>query len=146
MAVLSRKAIIEKSIADYGICFVTENMTEAVAVANEFASEHLELMVADPFAYLAKITNAGAVFMGSYAPEPLGDYFAGPNHTLPTNGTANFSSPLNVDDFMKKTSIIYYEQEALAKVGKQIMLFANQEGLSAHANAIAVRLPEQKKE
>ena len=102
MAVLSRKAIIEKSIADYGICFVTENMTEAVAVANEFASEHLELMVADPFAYLAKITNAGAVFMGSYAPEPLGDYFAGPNHTLPTNGTANFSSPLNVDDFMKK--------------------------------------------
>lgn len=143
MQKLSRIDIMGKSLANYGMIFVVENLEEAVAVANEFASEHLELMVANPFAYLPKVRNAGAIFLGAHAPEPLGDYFAGPNHTLPTNGTAKFSSPLNVDDFMKKTSILYYEREALEKVSEQIIAFAEKEGLTAHANAIAVRFRKE---
>ena len=107
--------------------------------ANEIASEHLEILTKDPFPVMTRIRNAGAVFLGEYSSEPLGDYFAGPNHVLPTNGTAKFFSPLNVDDFMKKTSIISYSKEALEKVHKDIELFAEREGLTAHANSIKVR-------
>lgn len=136
---LSRKEIIEKSLENYGYILVAQNMEEAIAAANEIASEHLEILTANPFEVMTKIKNAGAIFLGEYSSEPLGDYFAGPNHILPTNGTARFFSPLNVDDFLKKTSIISYSQDALSKVHKDIELFAEKEGLTAHANSIKVR-------
>ena len=136
---LERKEIIQKSLDHYGYILVAENMDQAIETANEIASEHLEILTRDPYEVMTKIKNAGAIFLGEYSSEPLGDYFAGPNHILPTNGTARFFSPLNVDDFMKKTSIISYSRQALEKVHKDIELFAQKEGLTAHANSIKVR-------
>lgn len=136
---LSREKIIRASLDNYGYIFVAPNMQDAVDAANEIASEHLEILTANPFETMTRIKNAGAIFLGEYSSEPLGDYFAGPNHILPTNGTAKFFSPLSVDDFMKKTSIISYSKEALAEVHKDIELFAKQEGLTAHANSVDVR-------
>lgn len=136
---LSRKEIIGKSLANYGYILLADTMEQAVDAANEIASEHLEIITEDPFAVMTKIRNAGAIFLGSYSSEPLGDYFAGPNHVLPTNGTARFFSPLSVDDFIKKSSIISYTKEALEPVSQDIIRFANAEGLTAHANSIAVR-------
>ena len=140
--ILSRSDIIRKSLDNYGYILLAGNMQEAIDAANEIASEHLEILTADPFGVMTKIRNAGAIFLGEHSSEPLGDYFAGPNHILPTNGTAKFFSPLNVDDFMKKTSIISYSREALGKVHKDIETFAESEGLTAHANSIRVRFPE----
>lgn len=136
---LSREKIIRASLDNYGYIFVAEDMDTAIDAANEIASEHLEILTANPFETMTRIKNAGAIFLGEYSSEPLGDYFAGPNHILPTNGTARFFSPLNVDDFMKKTSIISYSREALEKVHKDIELFATKEGLTAHANSVKVR-------
>ncbi len=136
---LSRKEIIGKSLENYGYILVADTMEEAVEAANEIASEHLEILTKNPYEIMGKIKNAGAVFLGEYSSEPLGDYFAGPNHILPTNGTAKFFSPLNVDDFMKKTSIISYSREALESVHTDIERFAESEGLTAHANSIRVR-------
>ncbi len=136
---LSRREIISKSLEDYGYIFVGETMDDLVDAANTIASEHLEIITADPFSVMTRIKNAGAIFLGSYSSEPLGDYFAGPNHILPTNGTARFFSPLGVDDFVKKSSIISYSKEALRAVHEDIELFAKSEGLTAHANSIAVR-------
>lgn len=136
---LSRKEIISKSLENYGYILVAENMSDAIDAANEIASEHLEILTKDPFEVMTKIQNAGAIFLGEYSSEPLGDYFAGPNHILPTNGTAKFFSPLSVDDFIKKTSIISYSAEALEKVHEDIEAFAESEGLTAHANSIKVR-------
>lgn len=136
---LSRKDIMQKSLENYGYILVADTMEEAVEAANEIASEHLEILTRNPYEVMAKIKNAGAIFLGEYSSEPLGDYFAGPNHILPTNGTAKFFSPLNVDDFMKKTSIISYSKEALEAVHKEIERFAESEGLTAHANSIKVR-------
>lgn len=136
---LERKEIIVKSLANHGHILFVNSLKEAIEVANEIASEHLELLVKNPFEVMAKINNAGAIFLGEYSSEPLGDYYAGPNHVLPTNGTAKFFSPLNIDDFRKKTSIIYYSREALEKVHKDIETFAQNEGLTAHANSIRVR-------
>lgn len=137
--VLERKAIIQKSLDNFGYILVAEDMNEAIATANEIASEHLEIVTANPFEVMTKIRNAGAIFIGEYSCEPLGDYFAGPNHILPTNGTAKFFSPLSVDDFVKKSSIIYYSREALQLIHKDIEQFAKCEQLTAHANSIAVR-------
>ena len=139
---LSRTEIMRKSLENYGYILVAETMQDAIDAANEIASEHLEILTVNPFETMTKIKNAGAIFMGEYASEPLGDYFAGPNHILPTNGTAKFFSPVNVDDFIKKTSIISYSKEALAKVHKDIELFATSEGLTAHANSIKVRFED----
>lgn len=136
---LERKDIIKASIENYGYILVADNMNDAIDAANDIASEHLEILTVNPFETMTKIKNAGAIFLGQYSSEPLGDYFAGPNHILPTNGTARFFSPLNVDDFLKKTSIISYSEDALAKVHKDIELFAQREGLTAHANSIKVR-------
>ena len=136
---LSRKEIIEKSLENYGYILVAENMEKAIEAANEIASEHLEILTADPFEVMMKIKNAGAIFLGEHSSEPLGDYFAGPNHVLPTNGTAKFFSPLGVDDFIKKSSIISYSREALEPVYKDIVQFASSEQLTAHANSIKVR-------
>lgn len=136
---LSRKEIIRKSLDNYGYILVAEKMQDAIDTANEIASEHLEILTANPYEVMTKIRNAGAIFLGEYSSEPLGDYFAGPNHILPTNGTAKFFSPLNVEDFMKKTSIISYSAESLKKVHKEIETFAESEGLTAHANSIKVR-------
>ena len=142
LKVLSRAEIIEKSLADYGYIFLGDSMDDLVEAANTIASEHLEIITRDPFAVMTRIRNAGAIFLGSYSSEPLGDYFAGPNHILPTNGTARFFSPLGVDDFIKKSSIISYSKEALQAVHKDIELFAMSEGLTAHANSIAVRFSD----
>ena len=136
---LSRAEIIRKSLEDYGFIFVGETMDDLVDAANTIASEHLEIITANPYEVMTKIRNAGAIFLGSYSSEPLGDYYAGPNHILPTNGTARFFSPLGVDDFVKKSSIISYSKEALRAVHRDIELFAVNEGLTAHANSIAVR-------
>ena len=136
---LSRKEILQKSLDNYGYILVAENMKDALDAVNEIASEHLEILTANPFEVMTKVKNAGAIFLGEYSSEPLGDYFAGPNHILPTNGTAKFFSPVNVDDFIKKTSIISYSREALEKVHKDIEKFAESEGLTAHANSIRVR-------
>ncbi len=138
-AVLSRKEIIEKSLENYGYILLAENMEQAIETTNEIASEHLEILTKNPFDVMTKIRNAGAIFLGEYSSEPLGDYFAGPNHILPTNGTAKFFSPVNVDDFIKKSSIISYSKEALEKLHKDIELFAESESLTAHANSIKVR-------
>ena len=139
---LSRKEIIEKSLENYGYILIAKDMDEALCAVNEIASEHLEILTQNPFEIMTKVKNAGAIFLGEYSSEPLGDYFAGPNHILPTNGTARFFSPLNVDDFLKKTSIISYSREALSKVHKQIEMFAEKEGLTAHANSIRVRFEQ----
>lgn len=139
VAELSRKEIITKSLENYGYILVADNMEDAIATANEIASEHLELVTRNPFEVMTKIRNAGAIFIGEYSSEPLGDYFAGPNHVLPTNGTAKFFSPLSVDDFIKKSSIISYSREALEPVYKDIVQFAECEKLTAHANSIRVR-------
>lgn len=139
VACLERKEIMQKSLDNYGYIFVADNMDTAIEAANEIASEHLEILTANPYEVMTKIKNAGAIFLGNYSSEPLGDYYAGPNHILPTNGTAKFFSPLNVDDFMKKTSIISYSYDALSKVHKDIEYFAEKEGLTAHANSIKVR-------
>lgn len=140
---LSRADIIRKSLDQYGYILVSDTMDEAVDTANEIASEHLEILTKNPFDIMTKIRNAGAIFLGEYASEPLGDYFAGPNHILPTNGTAKFFSPLSVDDFIKKSSIISYSREALEKVHKDIEYFAEAEQLTAHANSIRVRFEEK---
>lgn len=139
---LSRKAIIEKSLENYGYILIADSEEEAIDTANEIASEHLEILMKNPFEVMMKIKNAGAIFLGEYASEPLGDYFAGPNHILPTNGTAKFFSPLGVDDFIKKSSIISYSREALEPVYKDIMQFATSEQLTAHANSIKVRFED----
>lgn len=136
---LSRKKYIRKSIENFGAAVLTKTVSEAVELANRIAPEHLELCVNDPFAYLGDIKNAGAIFLGEYSPEPLGDYMAGPNHVLPTNGTARFYSPLSVNDFVKKSSVISYSKSALEHVWKDIAVFAEAEGLTAHANSIRVR-------
>ena len=142
VAQLSRKEIIQKSLDNYGYILVAESMDEAIATVNEIASEHLELVTNNPFETMTKIRNAGAIFIGEYSSEPLGDYFAGPNHVLPTNGTAKFFSPLSVDDFIKKSSIISYSRDALENVYKDIIQFAECEKLTAHANSIRVRFEE----
>lgn len=136
---LSRKAILEKSLENYGYILIAESMEEAIETVNEIASEHLEIVTKDPFNTMTKVRNAGAIFLGEYSSEPLGDYFAGPNHVLPTNGTAKFFSPLSVDDFIKKSSIISYSREALEAVHEDIEKFATAEHLTAHANSIRVR-------
>lgn len=141
-AELSRKEIIQKSLDQYGYILVAETMEEAIEAANDIASEHLEIVTANAFEVMTKIRNAGAIFIGEYSSEPLGDYFAGPNHVLPTNGTAKFFSPLGVDDFIKKSSIISYSREALAPVYQDIVQFAECEKLTAHANSIRVRFEE----
>ena len=140
---LSRAGIIEQSLNDYGYIFVGETMDDLIEAANTIASEHLEIITKNPFEVMTKIRNAGAIFLGSYSSEPLGDYFAGPNHILPTNGTARFFSPLGVDDFVKKSSIISYSKDALRAVHKDIEMFALSEGLTAHANSIAVRFEDE---
>ena len=140
---LSRKEILLKSLQNFGYILIADTMEEAIETANEIASEHLEIMTKNPFEVMMKIQNAGAIFIGEYSSEPLGDYFAGPNHVLPTNGTAKFFSPLSVDDFVKKSSIIYYSKEALEPVHKDIIAFANAEQLTAHANSISVRFEEK---
>lgn len=139
---LSRTEIMQKSLDNYGYIMVAENMKAAIDAVNEIASEHLEILTSNPFEIMTKIKNAGAIFLGEYSSEPLGDYYAGPNHILPTNGTAKFFSPVNVDDFIKKTNIISYSREALEKVHKDIETFAESEGLTAHANSIRVRFEQ----
>lgn len=136
---LSRKEIMRKSIDNYGYILLADNMRDAIDAVNDIASEHLEIVTANPFDVMTRVKNAGAIFIGEYSSEPLGDYFAGPNHVLPTNGTAKFFSPLSVDDFIKKSSIIYYSREALEAVHTDIEAFAKAEQLTAHANSIAVR-------
>ena len=136
---LSRRDILEKSLENYGYILVADSMEDAISTANEIASEHLEIVTRNPFEVMTKIQNAGAIFMGEYSSEPLGDYFAGPNHVIPTNGTAKFFSPLGVDDYIKKSSIIYYSREALEPIHKDIETFAEAEHLTAHANSIRVR-------
>lgn len=136
---LSRAEIIRKSLDNYGYILVADTMEEAIETANEIASEHLEIQTKDPYDVMTKIRNAGAIFIGEYSSEPLGDYFAGPNHVLPTNGTAKFFSPLSVDDFIKKSSIIAYSRDALEKIHTEIETFAKAEHLTAHANSIHVR-------
>lgn len=139
---LSRADIIRKSLENYGYLLVADSMSDAIRAANEIASEHLEILTKNPFDTMTRIKNAGAIFLGEYSSEPLGDYFAGPNHVLPTNGTAKFFSPLNVDDFIKKSSLISYSREALEPIHKDIIQFANAEQLTAHANSIAVRFED----
>ena len=141
--VLSRKAIIEKSLENFGYILIAENMDDAVSAANEIASEHMEIVTKNPFEVMMKVKNAGAIFIGEYSSEPLGDYFAGPNHVLPTNGTAKFFSALSVDDFVKKSSIVYYSREALKEIHRDIIQFATSEQLTAHANSIAVRFEDE---
>ncbi|MDT8715509.1 histidinol dehydrogenase [Clostridium sp. 19966] len=137
---LSRRKIIEESIENYGCIVVTEDTKHAINIANTIAPEHLELMVDEPMSYLGEIKNAGSIFLGKYAPEPLGDYIAGPNHVLPTSGSARFFSPLSVDSFIKKSSFLYYTENALKSIGDKAIVLAEAEGLTAHANSIKVRL------
>ncbi len=145
VAVLPRKEIAQASIRDYGVICVVNSMEQGLDVVNRLAPEHLELMVEEPMAYVGQIKNAGAIFLGPYSSEPVGDYFAGTNHVLPTNGTARFSSPLNVDDFLKKSSLISYSRQDLLAHGQKIMSLARQEGLEAHARAIQIRLENERK-
>ncbi|MBE5948283.1 MAG: histidinol dehydrogenase [Lachnospiraceae bacterium] len=142
VAQLSRKSILEASLENYGYILIADNMDDVIDIANDIASEHLEIVTKDPFTTMTKIRNAGAIFIGEYSSEPLGDYFAGPNHVLPTNGTAKFFSALSVDDFIKKSSIISYSREALEVIHKDIISFAEAESLTAHANSIKVRFEE----
>ena len=141
--ILSRKEIISKSLDNYGYILVAETLEDAIETVDLIASEHLEIVTKNPFEVMMKVKNAGAIFLGEYSSEPLGDYFAGPNHILPTNGTARFFSPVSVDDFIKKSSIIYYSREALQRVHKDIEYFAKAEHLTAHANSIAVRFEDE---
>ena len=141
--ILSRKEIISKSLDNYGYILVAETLEDAIETVDLIASEHLEIVTKNPFEVMMKVKNAGAIFLGEYSSEPLGDYFAGPNHILPTNGTARFFSPVSVDDFFKKSSIIYYSREALQRVHKDIEYFAKAEQLTAHANSIAVRFEDE---
>lgn len=143
---LSRRAILEKSLENYGHILIADNMDDAIGTVNAIASEHLEIVTKNPFEFMTKVKNAGAIFLGEYASEPLGDYFAGPNHVLPTNGTARFFSPLGVDDFIKRSSIVYYSKEALEAVHEDIIRFAKAEQLTAHANSIAVRFEKKDEE
>ncbi len=145
LKVLSRKEIISKSLENFGYILIAEDMDEAIEAANEIASEHMEIVTKDAFEVMMKVRNAGAIFIGEYSSEPLGDYFAGPNHVLPTNGTAKFFSALSVDDFIKKSSIVYYSRSALREIHKDIIQFAASEQLTAHANSIAVRFEEEDK-
>ncbi len=145
LSTLSREDIARESIENNGKIIVAENLMDVIAVANEIAPEHLELCVDNPFDYLDKIENAGSIFMGRYCPEALGDYFAGPNHTLPTSGTARFSSPLSVDDFVKKSQFTYYSKSALEKVYDKIAFFADKEGLDAHAKSATIRFESEEK-
>lgn len=145
LKVLSRKEIIEKSLENFGYILIAEDMDEAIEAANEIASEHMEIVTKNAFEVMMKVRNAGAIFIGEYSSEPLGDYFAGPNHVLPTNGTAKFFSALSVDDFIKKSSIVYYSKSALREIHKDIIQFASSEQLTAHANSIAVRFEEENK-
>ena len=140
---LSRKPIIEKSLDNYGYILVADTMRDAIAAVNEIAPEHLEIITRNPFEDMTRIHNAGAIFIGEYSSEPLGDYFAGPNHVLPTNGTAKFFSALSTDDFIKKSSIIYYSREALEAIHEDIEAFAEAEHLTAHANSVRVRFPQK---
>lgn len=144
--VLSRKEIIQKSLDNFGYILIAEDMDEAIEAANEIAPEHMEIVTANPFEDMMKVKNAGAIFIGEYSSEPLGDYFAGPNHVLPTNGTAKFFSALSVDDFIKKSSIVYYSKSALRNIHKDIIQFAISEQLTAHANSIAVRFEDEDNE
>ena len=144
--VLSRKEIIQKSLDNFGYILIAEDMEEAIEAANEIAPEHMEIVTANPFEDMMKVKNAGAIFIGEYSSEPLGDYFAGPNHVLPTNGTAKFFSALSVDDFIKKSSIVYYSRAALRDIHKDIIQFATSEQLTAQANSIAVRFEDEDKE
>ncbi len=139
LAGLERKDIIEQSLQDYGAVFLTRDLDEGIRLANELAPEHLEVMLDHPLEYIGRLHNAGSIFLGNFAPEPLGDYFAGPNHVLPTSFTARFFSPLSVDSFMKRSSFIYYTEAALKEAGPHIVAIANEEGLTAHANTILVR-------
>lgn len=139
---LERKDIIKKSLKDYGAIIITSSLKESIEIANEIAPEHLEILTEDPFKIYKDIKNAGAIFLGEYSPEPIGDYFAGPNHTLPTSSTSRFSSPLSVDDFIKKTSLIYYSREALMKSKESIIRIAEEEGLTGHANSVKIRFEE----
>ena len=145
LKVLSRKEIIEKSLENFGYILIAEDMDEAIEAANEIASEHMEIVTKNAFEVMMKVRNAGAIFIGEYSSEPLGDYFAGPNHVLPTNGIAKFFSALSVDDFIKKSSIVYYSRSALQEIHKDIIQFASSEQLTAHANSIAVRFEEEDK-
>ena len=145
LKVLSRKEIIEKSLENFGYILIAEDMDEAIEAANEIASEHMEIVTKNAFEVMMKVRNAGAILIGEYSSEPLGDYFAGPNHVLPTNGTAKFFSALSVDDFIKKSSIVYYSRSALQEIHKDIIQFASSEQLTAHANSIAVRFEEEDK-
>jgi histidinol dehydrogenase len=145
LAELPRREIAAASIRDRGVILLADSLDEAIATVNRLAPEHLELLVPEPFGLLGRIENAGAIFLGAYSSEPVGDYFAGPNHVLPTNGTARFSSPLNVDDFLKKSSVISYSKEALLANGEAIMTLAKHEGLDAHARAIQIRLEKEGK-
>lgn len=145
LKVLSRKEIIEKSLENFGYILIAEDMDEAIEAVNEIASEHMEIVTKNAFEVMMKVRNAGAIFIGEYSSEPLGDYFAGPNHVLPTNGTAKFFSALSVDDFIKKSSIVYYSRSALQEIHKDIIQFASSEQLTAHANSIAVRFEEEDK-
>ena len=144
--VLSRKEIIQKSLDNFGYILIAEDMDEAIEAANEIAPEHMEIVTANPFEDMMKVKNAGAIFIGEYSSEPLGDYFAGPNHVLPTNGTAKFFSALSVDDFIKKSSIVYYSKSALRNINKDIIQCATSEQLTAHANSIAVRFEDEDEE
>lgn len=140
---LSRKGILDRSLADYSAAVIVNNLDEAMNIVNRIAPEHLELCIEEPFNRLPDVKNAGAIFLGHWSPEPLGDYFAGPNHVLPTGGTARFFSPLNVADYMKKSSVISYTKKALEKASEDIVIFANSEGLDAHANALKVRFDKE---
>lgn len=139
---LERQSIAGKSVENYGAAVICENMDEAFSLANEIAPEHMEILTENPFSDLSKVRNAGSIFLGEYSPEPLGDYFAGPNHVLPTNGTARFSSPLSVDTFIKKSGVIYYTKEGLDEYKDDIIRFADAEGLTAHANSVKIRFEE----
>jgi histidinol dehydrogenase len=140
---LSRKEIIEKSLENYGYILIAKDMDEAIDCVNQIASEHLEIITANPFDAMTKVRNAGAIFIGEWSSEPLGDYMAGPDHVLPTSGTAKFFSPLGVDDFIKKSSVIFYSRPALKELHEDIEYFAKAEGLTAHANSIAVRFKDE---
>ncbi len=139
---LERKETIKKSLNNYGAIIITDSIEESIDIANEIAPEHLEILTKDPFNIYKDIKNAGAIFLGEYSPEPVGDYFAGPNHTLPTSSTSRFSSPLSIDDFIKKTSLIYYSEKALMKSKDSIMRIAQEEGLTGHANSVKIRFDE----
>lgn len=143
VALLPRRAIAEQSLADYGAILTVDSLEAGIDIVNRMAPEHLEVIVREPFQYLGKIENAGAIFLGPYSSESVGDYFAGPNHVLPTNGTARFSSALSVDDFIKKSSVIYYSKEALLRDAGQIAALARFEGLTAHARAVEIRVEKE---